>query len=175
MRVRRYLLATAVAWSTVGLATAAAHAEDGRAHDMRTRTGEGEEPGAEEAEPDASPQAKSAAVNIRILVDDGTELQLSNDSVAWQTPTDLVLEHDGAEHRVSMKIEPKSEETLAVSLGYVVDGKPVIESQLEARGGAEAEVRGPDGEVRLSVLVTPKKPRSKLVLPDGVNPLDGLP
>ncbi len=125
-------------------------------------------------QPEAAPAATAATVNVRIVQGDGTELQLSDAALRLGSDAALLASHEGTEHRVSMRVDSKEGDKLQVQIGYARGGAEVIETQsVETTSEVPAELTGPD--VRLSVLITPNKPREKIALPPGNDdPLGGL-
>jgi len=132
------------------------------------------EPDAQPVEPGAEAETVSAAdVRIKIVQADGVELVLTEAALVLGSDVALVGSHDGTEHRVSMRVDLKGTDKLRLKVGYARGGAEVIKAQsVNARAKHATEVSGPD--VVLSVLVTPHKPRARIALPGGTDPLGGL-
>ena len=143
--------------------------------------GAGHGAGAEAAEPnseavegeDDNEMVSAADVRIKIVQADGVELVLTDAALALGSDVALVGSHEGTEHRVSMRVDLKGNDKLRLKLGYARGGAEVIKARsLNAKVERATEVSGPD--VMLSVVVTPHKPRARIALPGGTDPLGGL-
>ncbi|MEM6995209.1 MAG: hypothetical protein AAF721_32150 [Myxococcota bacterium] len=121
-----------------------------------------------------APAVRAATVTVQIVQGDGTELELSDGALQLGSDAALVASHEGTEHRVSMRVDPREGGKLELRIGYARGGAEVIETKtIETTSDVPAELTGPD--VRLSVLITPNKPREKIALPPGNDdPLGGL-
>lgn len=107
--------------------------------------------------------------------------------VELDTATSLALQADGHEHAVDIEVRKADDEgkTLAVTLGYQVDGDAVMESMtVEAAAKKPKVVRSDGGQVALSLKLAPKTvsvdelpppPRPRVeVVEDTNDPLAGL-
>lgn len=130
---------------------------------------------ADEAETTEETQEQAAA-DVRVVIEqaDGVKLEISRSALTLGTDADLIASHEGTEHRVSMRVDAKDGDKLQLRVGYSRGGAKVIEPQsLETTATTPTELSGPD--VKLSVVVSPKKPREKIELPPGSDdPLAGL-
>ncbi len=79
--------------------------------------------------------------------------------VELDTSTSLALTADGHEHAVELRVAKADEQgkTLAVTLGYQVDGEAVMQSMtIEAAAKKAKIVRSEEGKVALSLKMAPK-------------------
>lgn len=79
--------------------------------------------------------------------------------IELDTETSLALSTDGHEHSVLIKVNKADDDghMLAVTLGYMRDGKPVLQTvTIEAAAKKAKVVRSEGGEVALSLELSPK-------------------
>ena len=171
MRAGKFVFVGTAAAIVVALSTpaiAAAEAEN-------TKTTETTEKSEDTAEKDdEAPAAKAADVRVVIEQTDGVKVEISRDALTLGTDAELIASHEGTEHKVSMRVDAKDGDKLQLEVGYSRGGAKVIEAQsVETTGSTPTELSGPD--VKLSVVVSPKKPRARIELPPGSDdPLAGL-
>lgn len=160
MRVGKFVFVGSVAALVVALSTPATAADEAEKTE-KTEDTQGE-------------AAKAADVRVVIEQTDGVKLEISRSALTLGTSADLIATHEGTEHRVSMRVDAKDGDKLQLEVGYSRGGAKVIEPQsLETTATTPTELSGPD--VKLSVVVSPKKPREKIELPPGSDdPLAGL-
>ena len=131
---------------------------------------------ADEADKIEETQEAVKAADVRVVIEqtDGVKLEISRSALTLGTNADLIATHEGTEHRVSMRVDAKDGDKLQLEVGYSRGGAKVIEPQsVETTATTPTELSGPD--VKLSVVVSPKKPREKIELPPGSDdPLAGL-
>ena len=157
MRAGKFVFVGTVAALVVALSTPATAADE-----------------AEKTEETQEEAAKAADVRVVIEQTDGVKLEISRSALTLGTDADLIASHEGTEHRVSMRVDAKDGDKLQLKVGYSRGGAKVIEPQsVETTATTTTELSGPD--VKLSVVVSPKKPRGKIELPPGSDdPLAGL-
>ena len=131
---------------------------------------------ADEADKIEETQEAVKAADVRVVIEqtDGVKLEISRSALTLGTNADLIATPEGTEHRVSMRVDANDGDKLQLEVGYSRGGAKVIEPQsVETTATTPTELSGPD--VKLSVVVSPKKPREKIELPPGSDdPLAGL-
>ena len=90
----------------------------------------------------------------------------------WGSEATLVAKEGEHEHKLVARVERKKDEARVV-LRYVKDGTEVLDKvTLKMPLGTDAT--HPAGDSKIRVKVSEKKPREKIEIPDGNDPLDGV-
>ena len=123
----------------------------------------------------ATPSAPSAAAKMSIkatVEHDGAKLAASGTSSVGETANLRASDEEHA-HEFSVTIVSKSDQGYAVKVAYKRDGKRVVKSKTLEFSGESTTLDAGGSKITLS-LAPVKAKRSRIVVPEGDDPLAGL-
>jgi hypothetical protein len=126
-----------------------------------------------------------ALVKIEIKQPSGKVVGNQGDLVEWNEPANVVIDAEERRHAVSLEVAREDERAskIKVTMGYDLDGQPVVAPYSFDTRVKKREVIRVEGGLAIAITVTPKTvkvdpPKKKREKIKGVNdpkdPLDGL-
>jgi hypothetical protein len=115
---------------------------------------------------------KLAVLEVELSPTESVTIAYPARELPWGSEATLVAKEGEHEHKLVAKVQRKDNEARVV-LRYTRDGTQVFDKvTLTMPLGADAT--HPAGESKVKVKVSEKKPREKVDMPDGNDPLDGV-